>query len=87
MWAPYIAALVPRARSAVALYPEAARPLKRYYLPLTLALDLATPASTRVAPSGVSVDRERMRHCVSGLAVQLDDLVKIAHSFSAGRVR
>ena len=75
------------ARGEKKRYSEAAKPLKRCYLPLTPALDLATPASTPVAPSGISVDRERMRHCVSGLAVQLDDLVKIAHSFSAGRVR
>ena len=43
--------------------------LKREGLPLTPALDLATPASTRVAPRGISVDRDRMHHCLSWFVV------------------
>ena len=43
-------------RGAITPISEAAQVLKQCYLPLALALDLATPASTRVAPSGISVD-------------------------------
>ena len=46
-------------------YSEAAKPLKRCYPSSTPALDLATPASARVAPSGTSVDRKIINHCVS----------------------
>ena len=70
MWTPYIA-LVERAAQLRRLQRQQRQHklLKRCYLPLTLALDFATPASTRVAPSSISVDGKIMSHCVIGLVV------------------
>jgi len=54
-------------------YSEAAKPLKRCYLPSTPALDLATPAlyARRTGTQRTSVDRKITNHCVlrNGLVV------------------